>query len=113
MRRSIGWSPAEHARGREKERMARASIYVTYKKGILDPQGETIKGALASLGFAGVRSARVGKYIELELDDAPRDELRSEIEKMSQELLANPVIEDFRIEFPEDEAPNTSPEAQK
>ncbi|MDA1000864.1 MAG: phosphoribosylformylglycinamidine synthase subunit PurS [bacterium] len=93
--------------------MARASVYVTYKKGVLDPQGETIKGALGSLGFARVRSARVGKYIELELDDAPREDIRTEIEKMCRELLANPVIEDFRIEFSEDEASNAPPEARE
>ncbi|MEE9274317.1 MAG: phosphoribosylformylglycinamidine synthase subunit PurS [bacterium] len=83
--------------------MAKAAVYVTYKKGVLDPQGETVRGALASLGFEGVQAARVGKYIELDLADGPREDLRAEVERMCRELLSNPVIEDFRIEFPEEE----------
>ncbi len=78
--------------------MAKAIVYVTYKKGVLDPQGETVKGALLSLGHQGVKEARVGKYIELELIDDALDVLRADVEKMCKELLANPVIEDFRIE---------------
>ena len=79
--------------------MAKAIVYVTYKKGVLDPQGETVKGALLSLGHQGVKEARVGKYIELELIDDALDVLRADVERMCKELLANPVIEDFRIEI--------------
>lgn len=70
-------------------------VIVTLKPGVLDPQGKAIHHALESLGFAGVRDARAGKYIELDLDDGVSDE---DIEAMCARLLANPVIEDFRIE---------------
>ncbi len=85
--------------------MAKALIYVTYKRGVLDPQGEAVRGALASLGFEGVRGARVGKYIELELANGRAEDQRAQVEKMCRELLANPVIEDYRIEFPGEDAP--------
>ena len=81
--------------------MAKAHIYITYKKGVLDPQGEAVKDALSSLGFQGVGDVRVGKYIEIEVKNSEPDEVKGEVEKMCQELLANPVIEDFRIEIPE------------
>ncbi len=80
--------------------MAKAHVYITYKKGVLDPQGESVKDALSSLGFQGVGDVRVGKYIEIEMENSAPDELKGEVEKMCQELLANPVIEDFRVEIP-------------
>lgn len=80
--------------------MSKANVYITYKKGVLDPQGEAVKGALSSLGFEGVGDVRVGKYIEIELNNHGPDQIKTEVEKMCQELLANPVIEDFRVEVP-------------
>ena len=80
--------------------MAKANVYITYKKGVLDPQGQAVKGALTSLGFRGVGDVRVGKFIELEVENLSPDQLRGEVEKMCEELLANPVIEDFRVEIP-------------
>ncbi len=80
--------------------MAKAHVYITYKNGVLDPQGEAVKDALSSLGFQGVGDVRVGKYIEIEVNKSTPDEIRGEVEKMCQELLANPVIEDFRVEIP-------------
>ncbi len=80
--------------------MAKAHVYITYKNGVLDPQGEAVKDALSSLGFQGVGDVRVGKYIEIEVEKSAPDEIRGEVEKMCQELLANPVIEDFRVEIP-------------
>ncbi len=77
--------------------MAKARVYVTFKSGVLDPQGEAVRGALRALGFGGVQDVRVGKYIELELDEG--DTLREDLEKMCRDLLANPVIEDYRIEL--------------
>ena len=70
-------------------------IHVTLKPGVLDPQGKAIHHALDGLGFSGVRDARQGKLIELDLDDKTSD---VDIEAMCTKLLANTVIENFRIE---------------
>jgi phosphoribosylformylglycinamidine synthase subunit PurS len=70
-------------------------VHVTLKKGVLDPQGKAIHHALDGLGFAGVNDVRAGKLIELDLAD---DVLESEIEEMCRQLLANTVIENYRIE---------------
>ena len=77
--------------------MPKALVYVTFKTGVLDPQGEAVRGALSSLGFKGVNDVRVGKFIELELEYA--DDIHADLERMCQDLLANPVIEDYRIEM--------------
>lgn len=73
--------------------MARYEIYVTYKKGIFDPPGATAERALANLGYEGVESVQIGKYIRME---ATADE--AAVREMCDKLLANPVIEDYRIE---------------
>ena len=73
----------------------KARIFVTLKPGVLDPQGKAIHHALGSLGFAGVNDVRVGKLIELDVADGTSD---SEIEAMCKQLLANMVIENFRVE---------------
>ncbi|MBI3025272.1 MAG: phosphoribosylformylglycinamidine synthase subunit PurS [Candidatus Tectomicrobia bacterium] len=86
--------------------MAKTVVYVTYKRGVLDPQGEAVRGALASLGFQGVRGVRVGKYIEIDLANGRPEEQRAEVERMCRQLLANPVLEDFRIEI----SPSAPPE---
>jgi phosphoribosylformylglycinamidine synthase len=70
-------------------------VYVTLKNGVLDPQGKAIHHALEGLGFAGVNDVRAGKLIELDLAESVGDE---EIEAMCRKLLANIVIENFRIE---------------
>ena len=70
-------------------------VHVTLKKGVLDPQGKAIHHALEGLGFAGVNDVRAGKVIELDLAD---DVVDSEIEEMCRQLLANIVIENYRIE---------------
>jgi phosphoribosylformylglycinamidine synthase subunit PurS len=70
-------------------------IHVTLKPGVLDPQGKAIHHALEGLGFTGVNDARQGKLIELDLDDGTSD---ADIEAMCQKLLANTVIENFKIE---------------
>ena len=77
--------------------MPKALVYVTYKAGVLDPQGEAVRGALSSLGFKGVNDVRVGKYIEIELEDMGN--IHADLERMCQDLLANPVIENYRIEM--------------
>jgi len=70
-------------------------VFVTLKHGVLDPQGKAIHHALEGLGFAGVNDVRAGKLIELDLADDVHD---SEIEEMCRQLLANTVIENYRIE---------------
>lgn len=82
--------------------MPKALVYVTFKAGVLDPQGEAVRGALSSLGFKGVNDVRVGKFIEIELEDT--DDILAELERMCQDLLANPVIEDYRIEIADESA---------
>jgi phosphoribosylformylglycinamidine synthase len=70
-------------------------VYVTLKTGVLDPQGKAIHHALEGLGFSGVNDVRAGKLIELDLDPSVGDEA---VEAMCRRLLANTVIENFRIE---------------
>jgi phosphoribosylformylglycinamidine synthase PurS subunit len=70
-------------------------VYVTLKHGVLDPQGKAIHHALESLGFSGINDVRAGKMIELDLAESVSDE---DIEAMCRKLLANTVIENFRIE---------------
>jgi phosphoribosylformylglycinamidine synthase subunit PurS len=73
-------------------------VYVTLKHGVLDPQGKAIHHALEGLGFAGVNDVRAGKLIELDVADGTGE---AELDEMCRKLLANTVIENFRIEYPE------------
>lgn len=77
----------------------RATIYVTLKREVLDPQGDAVRRALDSLELGGVDDVRVGKLIELNLDTDDRDEASKQLEAMCQKLLANPVMEDYRFEL--------------
>jgi len=70
-------------------------VYVTLKGGVLDPQGKAIHHALEGLGFAGVNDVRAGKLIELDLADSVSD---GDVDAMCKKLLANTVIENYRIE---------------
>ena len=70
-------------------------IHVTLKPDVLDPQGKAIEHALSGLGFAGIESARVGKLIELDVADTTDD---AQIDAMCRQLLANTVIENYRVE---------------
>ncbi|PIS36490.1 MAG: phosphoribosylformylglycinamidine synthase [Nitrospirae bacterium CG_4_9_14_3_um_filter_53_35] len=78
--------------------MIRAKVYVTLKKGVLDPQGKTVKQALNSLGFAGVEDVRIGKYMEITLDETSPEEAGKIVTSMCEKLLANTVIEDYQVE---------------
>ncbi|MCH4151957.1 MAG: phosphoribosylformylglycinamidine synthase subunit PurS [Sphingobium sp.] len=73
----------------------KARVYVTLKNGVLDPQGKAIHHALEGLGFGGVNDVRAGKMIELDLADGTSD---ADIDAMCAKLLANTVIENYRIE---------------
>ena len=75
----------------------KAKIHITLKNGVLDPQGKAIETALDHLGFSGVGAARVGKYIELDLNGIPADKAQSAAEQMCEKLLANTVVENYRI----------------
>jgi phosphoribosylformylglycinamidine synthase subunit PurS len=70
-------------------------IFVTLKGGVLDPQGKAIHHALEGLGFGGVNDVRAGKLIELDVDDSVSDD---QLDEMCRKLLANTVIENYRIE---------------
>jgi phosphoribosylformylglycinamidine synthase len=73
----------------------KAKVYVTLKNGVLDPQGKAIHHALEALGFSGVNDVRQGKYIELDLANGTSD---ADIDEMCRKLLANTVIENYRVE---------------
>jgi phosphoribosylformylglycinamidine synthase len=77
----------------------KARVTVMPKSGVLDPQGKAIGHALASLGFAGVGEVRAGKVIELDLAETDPAKARAEAEEMARRLLANTVIESFRVEL--------------
>jgi phosphoribosylformylglycinamidine synthase subunit PurS len=79
----------------------RATVLVRPKPGILDPQGEAVLGSLKQLGFA-VGDARVGRLVDLELENGDREQARAELERMCEQLLANPLIESYEIELVED-----------
>lgn len=76
----------------------KARVYVTLKPSILDPQGQTIAGALRTLGYRTVREVRQGKYFELALDADSEDAARGLVAEIADRLLANPVIESYRVE---------------
>ena len=69
------------------------------KRTVLDPQGKTIHHALSGLGFAQVKEVRQGKFFVLDLEGLTRDEAQKQVQKISAEVLANPVIEEFRFEI--------------
>ena len=77
----------------------KARVTVTLKNGVLDPQGKAIQGALKSLGFGGVDDVRQGKLIELELAATDRTAAQAEVTAMCEALLANTVIENYKIEL--------------
>ena len=77
----------------------KAKVHVTLKPGVLDPQGRAVLHALEALGFGGVDGVRQGKFIELELTETDPDKAEAEVEAMCRKLLANMVIEDFRVDI--------------
>jgi phosphoribosylformylglycinamidine synthase len=76
----------------------RATVLVRPKQGILDPQGDAVETALEHLGFS-VNAARVGKVVDLEIDAADPAEARAQVEKMCEQLLANPLMESYEVEI--------------
>ena len=78
-----------------------ARIYVTLKAAVNDPQGQTVLGSLKHMGFAEVDDVRVGKYLEVRVDEAQRSRAEARVADMCNKLLSNPVIEEFRFELEE------------
>ena len=80
----------------------KATVLVRLKSEVLDPQGDAVRRALGKLGFEGVKGVRVGKLIEIDLDDAATTgggDVKARLAKMADEMLANPVIEDFEVQI--------------
>ena len=78
-----------------------AKIYITLKPTVNDPQGLTIKGALHNLGFTEVSTVRMGKYMEVKVEENDRNRAREQVNEMCRKLLANPVIENYAFELEE------------
>ena len=76
-----------------------AKIYITLKKDVLDPQGSVIANSLKSLGFNNIEDVRQGKYIEIKLDSENEESTNKQINEMCEKLLANLVIEDYKVEI--------------
>ncbi|HLH40544.1 MAG TPA: phosphoribosylformylglycinamidine synthase subunit PurS [Bryobacteraceae bacterium] len=78
----------------------KARVYVSFKSTVLDPQGQTICQALHGLGHKTIAEVRQGKFFDIELaPDARRDDAEREMRQIAQDVLANPVIEEYRVEF--------------
>jgi phosphoribosylformylglycinamidine synthase len=81
----------------------KAKIFVTLKPSVLDPQGKAIHHAVETIGFHGIQDVRQGKYFEVTVNGALcSEEARAEIERMARDVLANPIIEDYRVELDSD-----------
>lgn len=79
----------------------KAKIYVTHKKGVLDPQGKTVESALKTLGYKNVSGLHVGKYIEVEIEGRDKNKIEKQVIEMCDKLLSNPIIEQYRFEVEE------------
>ena len=77
----------------------KAKVHITLKSGVLDPQGKAVQHALSSLGFAGVNDVRQGKFIELDLAETDPAKAKAAVEQMCKGLLANTVIENYRVDL--------------
>tara|TARA_B100000287_G_C20220727_1_gene617923 strand:+ start:358 stop:603 length:246 start_codon:yes stop_codon:yes gene_type:complete len=80
----------------------KAKIYISYKEGILDPQGKTVNDALDSIGINNINSVRIGKYIEMDLDGLSESEAFKVTDESCRKLLANPNTETYTFEILED-----------
>ncbi|MDQ0340133.1 phosphoribosylformylglycinamidine synthase [Caldalkalibacillus uzonensis] len=78
--------------------MFKFKIFVTLKEGVLDPQGQAVKQSLHALSYQEVKEVRIGKYLELEVEAENPEAARERVKQMCDKLLANPVIEEYRIE---------------
>lgn len=81
--------------------MYKATVNVTLKKSVLDPQGQTVLHALQSLGFKDAKNVRVGKYFEVTVEEKSRESAEAKIKEMCDQLLINPVIEEYSFNLSE------------
>lgn len=77
----------------------KATVHITLKSGVLDPQGKAINNALHSLGFNEVENVRVGKFIEVEVNEKDKSKAEQKLKSMCDQLLANTVIENYKVEI--------------
>jgi phosphoribosylformylglycinamidine synthase len=77
----------------------RVKIFISFKGGVLDPQGKAVERSLHTLGYKEVRDVRMGKYLEIELEASSREAAETRVREMCDKLLANPVIEDYKFEI--------------
>ncbi len=86
-------------RVKEEERGLKVSVFVSPKQGVLDPAGQATLGSLKSLGFDEVSDVRIGKYITMRLEGVDAEQAEARVQEMCERLLANPIIEDFKVEI--------------
>ncbi len=87
---------------RYNESSMKARVYVSMKATVLDPQGQTIRSALAGLGHSSIAAVRQGKFFDITLEPGTnREKAASELDQIARDVLANPVIEEYRVEFVE------------
>lgn len=77
----------------------KARVYVTFKRTVLDPQGQTIRSALNGLGHQAITDVRQGKFFEIAMAGSDRAHAEAELDQIARDVLANPVIEEYRVEF--------------
>ena len=78
----------------------KARVYVSFKPTVLDPQGQTVRGALQGLGHSSIAEVRQGKFFDIDITPgAAREQAQREMDQIAREVLTNPVIEDYRVEF--------------
>lgn len=77
----------------------KAKVFVTLKNGVFDPQGKVVQRSLATLGYSEVGQAKIGKYIELDLNETDPQKAETRVKEMCQKLLANTVIESYKIQL--------------
>jgi phosphoribosylformylglycinamidine synthase PurS subunit len=82
----------------KRQTLMKAKVFVTLKKSVFDPQGKTIADALHSLGYTGIGDVRQGKFFELEIDATSMDQAQRLASEVADKVLANPVIESYRVE---------------
>ena len=76
-----------------------ARVFITLKPGVLDPAGKAVEGSLHSLGYGEVGTVRLGKYVELQIEESDREQAKARVEEMCRKLLANTVVENYRVEL--------------
>ena len=79
----------------------KAKVYISYKEGILDPQGKTVGGALDSMGIDGIKDLRIGKYIEISFDNISKEQAEAVTDESCRKLLSNPNTETYHFELEE------------